>query len=93
MGLVITRMLHRVRAADFAFLFGEGWAAGFLFPSNLSIGDTVAPVAIDRVTLCGRDFVLRLSILFLALTNALPFSRPNFLVVEELGVTIWLSGT
>jgi len=39
-GLVITtRMLRRVRAADLAFLFGEGWAAGFLFPSILSIGE------------------------------------------------------
>ena len=38
-GLVITRMLRRVRAADLAFLFGEGWAAGFLFPSILLIGE------------------------------------------------------
>ena len=55
-GLVITRMLRRVRAADLAFLFGEDWAAGFLFPSNLSVGDTVPQVAIDQVTLCGQDF-------------------------------------
>ncbi len=54
--LLITRMLRRVRAVDLAFLCGKDCAAGFLFPSNLSVGDTVPPLVIDRVTLCGRDF-------------------------------------
>ena len=83
-------MLHRVRVADFAFLFGEDWAAGFLFPSNLSKGETVVLMAVDLDTLCGRDFALRLSIRFLALLNAPPFSQSNFLMVEDLGVTIWI---
>jgi len=66
----MTHMVRRVCAADFAFMFGEDWAGDFLFPFNLSMGETVAPTLINLVNLCRRDLALRLS--FLALINACP---------------------